>query len=179
MKIYVIRHGFTNMNKEHRVNGRIDEDINEEGIRQAKKAINDIEKLDIDLIFCSPMIRARHTCEIINTKNLPVIYDERLVERTLGNLDGKILEEEGFSEKNFYNYFYESDIKGFESLKDLEKRVKSFLLELKEKHSYNSILIVTHSGVSRAIYFYFNSLPEDGNLEIFRPKNCEINEYEI
>ena len=29
MKLYVIRHGRTNCNKEHKYNGRYDEDINE------------------------------------------------------------------------------------------------------------------------------------------------------
>lgn len=29
MKLYVIRHGFTNCNREHKYNGRYDEDMNE------------------------------------------------------------------------------------------------------------------------------------------------------
>ena len=35
MKLYVIRHGQTNCNKENKYNCRLDEDINEIGIKQA------------------------------------------------------------------------------------------------------------------------------------------------
>ena len=41
-------------------------------------------------------------------------------------------------------------------------------------------MIVTHNGVARAIYAYFNGIPEDGNmLEVGGQKNCEIKEYEL
>ena len=39
MKLYVIRHGLTKCNVEKKYNGRYDEDIIEEGINQAIKAI--------------------------------------------------------------------------------------------------------------------------------------------
>lgn len=36
MKIYIVRHGQTNCNKENKYNCRYDEDINEIGIKQAE-----------------------------------------------------------------------------------------------------------------------------------------------
>ena len=62
MKLYVIRHGRTKCNDEHKYNGKLDEDINEIGIEQAKKASEEVKNLDIDLIICSPLLRTRHTC---------------------------------------------------------------------------------------------------------------------
>ena len=42
-----------------------------------------------------------------------------------------------------------------------------------------NILIVTHNGMARAIYVYFNGIPEDGNLyNCGRQDNCEIRKYE-
>ena len=38
MKLYVIRHGLTKCNVEKKYNGKLDEDINEVGIKQAQKA---------------------------------------------------------------------------------------------------------------------------------------------
>ncbi len=94
MKIYTIRHGYTNMNKQHLYNGQIDEDINEYGIKGAEEAREQLKDIKFDIIYCSPMIRAKHTCEIININKVPVIFDDRLKERTLGKLDGKNLKEE-------------------------------------------------------------------------------------
>ena len=84
MKLYVIRHGRTKCNDENKYNGKLDEDINETGIEQAKKASEEVKNLDIDLIICSPLLRTRHTCELVNINNVPVIYDKRLEERDCG-----------------------------------------------------------------------------------------------
>ena len=47
MKLYVIRHGRTNCNAENKYNGKFDEDINDKGIEQAKRASKEVEKLDM------------------------------------------------------------------------------------------------------------------------------------
>ena len=105
MNIYAMRHGFTRMNKEKLYNGQVDEDINEEGIEQAKAARETVKNMNFDVIYCSPLLRAKHTCEIVNCNNVPVIYDDRLKERTLGKLDGKDLPKEGLSMEDFYDAF--------------------------------------------------------------------------
>ncbi|MBR3001956.1 MAG: histidine phosphatase family protein [Clostridia bacterium] len=178
MKIYTIRHGYTNMNKQHLYNGQIDEDINEEGIKGAKEAREQLKDMNFDVIYCSPMMRAKHTCEIININNVPVIYDDRLKERTLGFYDGKNLKEEGISESAFYDYFYKNNTENFEELPALFKRVHTLLDEIKQKE-YNNILIVAHGGILRAIHYYFNEIPKNGDLSNFKPANCEILEYDI
>ena len=38
MKFYIIRHGQTNWNKEGRIQGKTDIELNEEGIKQAEEA---------------------------------------------------------------------------------------------------------------------------------------------
>lgn len=180
MKLYVIRHGHTRMNKENLYNGQIDEDLIEEGIEDAKKAKEIVKDLKLDVIYCSPLLRAKHTCDIININDVPVIYEDRLKERTLGKLDGKNLEEERFTVDQFYDYYYKSDIENFEDLETLFKRVHSFINELKEK-DYENVMIVGHGGILRAIYFYFNEIPEDGNLikKFKSSKNCQIDSYEL
>lgn len=179
MKLYAIRHGETMANSKGIYNGTLNEDINETGLKQAEETRKLMRDKKYDIIYCSPMIRAKHTCQIINEKHIPVIYDERLRERTLGKLDGKNLAEEGFGKELFYDYNYKSDDKTFEDLPTLFKRVHSFLDEIIKKNKNKNILIVAHGGISRAIYFYFNEIPEDGDLSVYVPKNCEINTYEI
>ena len=178
MKIYVIRHGQTDCNKNHKFNGRYDEDINEEGIKQAKELSHQIKKLDIDLIICSPMIRTKHTCELININNISVIYDDRLIERDNGILTNKDYGD--YLSKEYYNYYSTVYIDGMETLPELFKRVHSFIDEIKDKFNNKNILLVTHGAVARAIQFYFEPIPQDGLLfEISGQKNCEVKEYEL
>ena len=177
MKLYVIRHGQTNLNKAGKYNGQFDEDINEEGITQAREASNIVKDLDIDLIICSPLLRTRHTCEIVNVNKIPVIYDDRLKERNCGILTQQELGE--FYKTDYWNYYSTVNIEGLESIPDLFKRVANFLDEIKWKYKDKNILIVAHGGVARGVYFYFNELPEDGMLQKFGSSNCGIKEYDL
>ena len=64
-----------------------------------------------------------------------------------------------------------------ENIKEFFKRVYNFLDELKTK-DYKSVLIVAHSGVSKAFNGYFNGI-QDGKFLNRGLKNCEIKEYEL
>ena len=90
MKIYVIRHGQTNWNVEEIIQGKKDIELNEVGIRQAYEVKEKLNMLNIDLIMCSPLKRTKKTAEIINQdKNLNIIYKKELIERDLGDFEGK------------------------------------------------------------------------------------------
>ena len=167
MKIYVIRHGRTDCNDAGVFNGRTDEDINETGIMQAEKASKEVEKLDIDLVICSPLKRTRHTAEIVNVNNIPVIYDDRFVERDSGELTLKSIDDDDREEYwNYYSTRFE-DLKNLETVPELFDRIRVALDDIKEKYKDKNILIVTHNGVARAIYAYFNEMPEDGMVRHF------------
>ncbi len=177
MKLYVIRHGLTKCNVEKKYNGKLDEDINETGIQQAQKAQQIVKNLDIDLIICSPLLRTRHTCHIVNANHVPVILDCRIEERDCGIYTGKELGE--FYDTDYWNYYSNKKVEGLESIQDLFTRIGNFLDEIKEKYKDKNVLLVTHGGVARAIYFYFNELPKDGMIQKFGASNCEITEYEM
>ena len=178
MKLYVIRHGQTKCNKENKYNCRLDEDINEIGIKQAEEASKIVKNLDIDLIICSPMIRTKHTCEIVNVNNIPVIYDERIMERDGGVLTNTIIDD--YYITDYYNYYSTNIPEGLETLPELFNRIHAFIDDIKEKYSDKNILLVTHGAVARTIKYYFEPLPEDGwILNTCGQKNCEVKEYEL
>ena len=179
MKLYVIRHGRTDCNNQKKYNCRYDEDINDEGVEQAKKARDTVKELDIDLIICSPLKRTKHTMELINVNKVPVIYDDRIIEREGGKLTLTTIEPE-YYENDYYNYYSTKYIEGLETLPELFLRVHSFLDEIKEKYKGKNILLVTHNGVARTIQFYFEELPADGMIQkVSGQKNCEIKEYDL
>lgn len=177
MKIYIVRHGQTNSNlKKVYDNVKLDEDINENGIKQAEELRDKIMNIKFDVIYSSQLKRAIHTANIINYNNNKIIIDKRLEERNTGNLAGKPLE--CTNREVYWDYYSNTKYGTEESINDLFNRVNSFINELKNKN-YNTVLIVTHSGVSKAIYAYFNGIPKDGKLLNLGLKNGEIKEYEF
>lgn len=60
-------------------------------------------------------------------------------------------------------------------MKSLFKRVSDFLNELKEENNNESILLVTHGRIIRAINWYFKGIDN----QTFKCKNCKIYEYEL
>ena len=175
MKVYIVRHGQTNSNLAG-VYNLIEEDLNERGIEQAKVLGEKIKNLDYEVIYCSPLKRTVHTANIINFNNKEIIFDKRLVERKHGKLSG--MPWNTVDRETHWNYFNNEKYQDEESVQELFKRVHSFLDELKEKE-YKSILVVAHSGVSKAFWGYFNGIPEDGKFLNLGLKNGEITEYEI
>ena len=63
--LYLIRHGETGGNYEGRFQGIIDNPLNEYGIRQAKMLGEAFSLSKIDVLYTSPLQRAKKTAEII------------------------------------------------------------------------------------------------------------------
>ncbi len=180
MRLVFIRHGQTPSNILIRYNGQMDEDINETGIKQAEELAKTLEDVKFDKIYASPLLRAKHTCQIVNKNNQKVIYDDRLKERTLGKLDGTDIGKSDYNVAMHLNYYYDHKKEDIENLKDFFARVHSFIDDVIEENGKDdTILIATHGGVMRAAYFYFEELPEDGDVSFFKAQNCEINVYDI
>lgn len=175
MKIYVIRHAETNSNR-NGIAGDIEEDINETGVKQCIEAREKIKDLKLDLIISSPAKRTRHVTEIINVNNVPVIYDERIIERDLGIYEYYKFED--IDRIDFWNYYPKKYLE-LELMKNVCNRVNDFIKDIKNKYADKKILVVTHGGITRGFYCYSFGIPEDGNLADVGQKNCEIKEYEI
>lgn len=155
MKIYVIRHGLTELNKAKKVNGEIDEPLAEEGIKEAKAIIPLLPK-SIKYIYTSPLLRARQTAEIINLKfNLPVYIKDELTEVRMGSLAGKSWEEmeEGLElKKKHRTVQFDYRPYGGESVEDVKKRVITFFKNINKKHKDYEVLIISHGGIIRLIH---------------------------
>lgn len=74
--IYLVRHGQTNWNLLKKFNGCTDTELNQTGIEQAKSQAENLMNVSFDVCFCSPLKRARQTCEIIFKGT--IVMDERL-----------------------------------------------------------------------------------------------------
>ena len=89
--IYIIRHGQTDWNIEHRTQGQTDIALNTNGIKQAELITEKIANSKIDSIISSDLKRAYMTAQIINKKfNKKIETDKRLREFCFGTLEGII-----------------------------------------------------------------------------------------
>lgn len=175
MKLYIIRHGQTDWNLINRIQGQKDVNLNKTGIMQAEKAREKIEKIEFDLIICSPLMRAKQTAKIINqNKNVEIIYDKALMERGLGEFEET---QSNFDENPIYNLKMNLEINNIETAKRFYDRVSNLLDYIKNNLNDKKILLVTHGGTARAIETYFFGVDENGNMPPETLGNCEIREY--
>lgn len=87
--LYIMRHGKTDWNIQHKLQGRTDIPLNEEGRQMAKQAREDYLNIPIVFVICSPLIRARETAELVlQGRNIPILYDDRLIEMGFGIYEG-------------------------------------------------------------------------------------------
>lgn len=78
----------------------------------------------------------------------------------------------------FWNYNSNLKYPELESMKSVYDRISDFLNEIKEKDINKNVLLVAHGGISRAIYWYFNGIPDNGNSSSVN-ENCKIYKYII
>ena len=173
MKVYIIRHGQVPHNALKKYN-KSDEDLTEIGVEQAMELRDKIKDCHFDIITSSPLVRAKHTAEII-ASGREIFFDDRLKERSCGSLSGMPLE--ATNREEYWNYYTTIQYGTSENIQQFFKRVYNFLDELKTK-DYKSVLIVAHSGVSKAFSGYFEGI-QDGKFLNRGLKNCEIKEYEL
>ena len=157
-EIFVIRHGQTNLNLEHRLQGSgCDFKLNETGRNQAR-SLSDSKILPNNAeIICSPMRRTIETAEIACNKERDEIkIDKRIIDRNMGNFEGNTKAENAKILEKYENIsMYECHEEGVERTEEYMGRLKSFLrdltLDCKQKLHINhprSIIVVTHCGCS-------------------------------
>ncbi|HLC88394.1 MAG TPA: histidine phosphatase family protein [Patescibacteria group bacterium] len=167
MKIYVIRHGLTPLNKKRILNAQLDEFLTPEGIKQAQASIAIIPK-SVKHIYTSSLIRTKQTAKIINEKlNLPISEHDELREIHMGSLAGMSWDDFGPGEElkiKHRSIKFDYRNRGGESSSEFKKRVTSFLKQIAGKHKDGEALIVTHGGIVRLLYLLEHSKELTGEI---------------
>ena len=174
--LYVIRHGHTDWNSKKITMGRKDIPLNNIGIDEAYITSEVLKDCIFDLIICSPLIRAKKTANIINeNRNNEIIYDERIMERCLGDLEGKPYTS---NNDDIWDININSSSDSIETMEEFKNRVYDFLEEILNKYPEKNILLVTHGGVSALINCYFNNNLYEGSISDKFLKNCDYACYD-
>ncbi len=175
MKLYVVRHGEVPSNVENIISGCNDEELTERGIVQATEIKNKLANIKFDVIYSSPVKRARQTAEII-VPTADIIIDSRIAERDPGKLLGK---SRNIIDKNTWNSLtLDQTLEGAETLKTGLKRVQSFLDDLHKNNKDKTILIITHNFISKCLWIIENNIKNEEQIKSFFHANDEVKYYE-
>lgn len=135
-----VRHGETDWNRELRFQGSRDIPLNDEGRAQARR-LGEAWAEGGDLLFSSPLSRARETAEILGRIRGWALRgtDARLVERHYGQGEGLTLAERK-------ERFPDGVIPDVEPASSLHARARSFLDSMTLEHPGRTLVVVSHGG---------------------------------
>ena len=189
MRLYIVRHGETDWNRIHRVQGRTDIPLNDYGRRLARETAEGMKEVRIDLGYTSPLLRAKETAQIILAdRGVPLYEDSRIEELSFGSYEGMRTGGEGKEPgSEAFNRFF-TDTANYvppqdaESIPQLYERTGKFLAEICEREDLKdrSILVSTHGAAMTAL---LNRIR--GNLSVSEfwkdevPPNCSVTEVEV
>ena len=135
MKLYLIRHGETEWNREGVFRGRRDIPLNSRGMEQADRMGKYLAGRKIALVRSSPLSRAKATAEAVaQAIGAQVETDERLTDINYGEWEGKALAEILASDAAMYKLWKKEPhfvtFPGGESLSCVRDRAMPAVLEL-------------------------------------------------
>ena len=146
MELYITRHGQTKANIEHFMQGQSPGELTSEGFEQAKKFGIYYKNIKFDEIYCSDLLRAKKTLEIILNENInkdySVTYSENLREINVQSLVNKPCSlDQKLRNNPPEKYRFNLTDKNDETFIDVFYRISQFLDGLIQKNiseNYNS-----------------------------------------
>jgi probable phosphoglycerate mutase len=175
-----MRHGKTEWNSKHKLQGRTDIPLSDDGRKMAVNAGEKYADVHFDICYCSPLIRAKETAELVlKGRSVPIITDERLTEMGFGIYEGieNSLDIPDCPINVLFNNpeKYLIPVEGAESLSDVYSRTGEFINEVVEPllKQGKDILIIGHGAMNSCIVCQVKGLPVE-KLWSVGIENCKL-----
>ncbi len=157
-RIFLIRHGETNWNKEGRFQGQIDIPLNDNGKNQARKTSEYLRNISFNKAFSSSMNRPYETAKIIlqNKNDIKIKKINSLVEISHGLWEGKLEAEIKVKWPNLLKNWHEKPEEVImpegESIRDVSERsVEAFDKICLSQKNNDLTLLVAHDAVNKTL----------------------------
>jgi 2,3-bisphosphoglycerate-dependent phosphoglycerate mutase len=156
-QVIIVRHGQTEWNIKGIRQGNLDSRLTEKGMAQAKALAQRLARERFTALYSSDLGRAVQTAEeVASVTGHEIITDPRLRERHLGIFQGLSAEEIKQRHPEEYKLHRSLGpdyvIPGGESVKQQVARNIGYLNEIGEKHSGETVVVVTHGGVISGLF---------------------------
>lgn len=168
LRLFVVRHGETKFNIEHRIQGWCDSPLTTKGIEQAKALSNELKEVDFTAVYASPLKRAMDTATLLlgnRTQEITLLND--LKELHFGTIEGeedyKYIAKDGSSHREGFEKY------GGETIAILKKRLMQAMHFITSNHEEGNILIVSHGAAIRYLLQEVMHSEDDYFIE-----NCEV-----
>lgn len=183
MRLYLIRHGETDWNKEGKLQGWTDVPLNEAGRAVAEITRDAMKEIKFHAAFTSPLMRARETAEIIlQGRNIPIIDEARIIEVGFGDYEGS---QKSQWDENIKNFFFQTEryvpAGNGETLEEVLMRERTFLKELFQNPDYqdSTLLISTHGAALSGLLTLIKDNPVSKYWAGGLHKNCGVSIVEV
>jgi broad specificity phosphatase PhoE len=140
------------MNAQRRVQGGLDSPLDAVGRSQAVALAWRLEPEEPRILYTSTLHRARETAELVAARlGVPIVTDERLIERDVGAIAGLTNEEMEVRFPEWVRQWRESDERvpppGSEDPQAFRERVSTVFADIARRHPDDVVGVVTHGGV--------------------------------
>lgn len=174
--IYLFRHGQTYYNRDKMFTGWKDSKLTPKGKQDAKKIAEKLKHKKFEVAYQTHLSRSKETLKPVlkyHPECKKIITDDRMIERSYGKFQGlhhsTIIAKYGQAMFDKWHRAYDFPPPKGESVKQVEKRVDSFIKDLiaKIKKEKVNVAISAHGNSMRPFRRYFEKLtiPEMMKLE--------------
>ncbi len=178
LKIYLFRHGESFYNRAKEFTGWKDSKLTQFGHKNARKVARKLKNKNFQVAYHTRLSRSKDTLKHVlkfHPECKEVIKDDRMIERSYGKLQGKkhttIIKKFGRKQFDIWHRSYSVPPPKGESIKMVEKRVKSFIKDLlkKMKKEKINVAISAHGNSMRPFRKHFEKLTVKQMMKLENP----------
>lgn len=154
-RIDLIRHGQTEANETSRFIGSTDLPLSDSGVSGLYKLLEEYDYPYAERVYCSPLVRARQTAQILYP-NTEVIYLDELREASLGDFENRTLDD--LMQDTAFQKYLENAVKAPPPNGESPNEVIVRCLEALNKIVYEMMseglthtAVVTHNGIIQSM----------------------------
>jgi broad specificity phosphatase PhoE len=185
-RVILVRHGESSYNAERRVQGHCDlSTLTDKGEAMAAQVATALKELKFDAVYSSPLQRAKRTAELVleGLPNPPALQTtDDLKEISLPLWEGLLFTEVEAKYPDEFRDWKDQphrlrmtlpDGTDFFPIADLYEQARRFWTTLLSHHAGQTVLVVAHSGINRALIYSAIGLEPEG-YQRFHLSNCGI-----
>jgi broad specificity phosphatase PhoE len=157
-RLFLVRHGATELTAEDRFSGATDVPLSEEGRKQVENLADRLADEPLDAIYASPMGRTLETARILakpHGAEVRVETESALREIDYGHWEGKTRAEVEAQYGDEYEHWQEDPLtiapRDGESGIQVLARALPVVRRIVEQHHQGSVLVVCHKGTNRLL----------------------------
>ncbi len=155
-RVYLVRHGTTDWNKEEIFRGRIDCKLNDTGRAEARALAAYFREIEIHFVYSSPLSRAAETAQAVALpKGLDVIPDPAFIDIDFGEWQGLPLKMVSEKYSDLYRLWrerpQEATFPGGENLAQVRVRAWEGFQRIARENPGKTVLIVSHRVITKVL----------------------------